>query len=552
MRTLALCLSLGFASPAFAELTAEQVLADQLNLLSGYGQLDIDAQGTVSRPDGLSVDRFVGTYVNEDDGDTVTFTVPGVDLIERADGSVQVSYPERWTVAISSPNATDPQDVTMTFDLQDVVHLVSGTEDSLQHDLKARRIAFVSVDGVPEEDVEDVDFTFFLDGLDSTLRFVEGAANARNLTFALDEMRMAAAGEGLGASTTLDEELGATVTQAETIDMTISMTGANGTLGYVASDIPVYSMDAIFDRIDWTQKMETVEEGEIQFNMSTDDFALAYDIALSIAALEESFPDAIRSGQYAKAEMRYGASEFDFQMNIPDGPVRMTSSNGAADLSFGLSSEGLSLSTSAQDTTFDLIGPQVPGLPISQGGYQVGSVGYGLTMPLLPSDDPQPFAFDFLIEGLTVSEGLWNLFDADQRLPRDPVDLVLDLSGTTVLAEDPFLVEEGDVPFTKTEATLNALRLAGAGAILTGEGSVIDTSTPDKPSGIGTLSAALTGGNTLLDTLIEMGLVTTDQAMGARMMLGVVARPGDGPDTLVSEIEVNEEGHIFANGQRIK
>jgi len=62
----------------------------------------------------------------------------------------------------------------------------------------------------------------------------------------------------------------------------------------------------------------------------------------------------------------------------------------------------------------------------------------------------------------------------------------------------------------------------------------------------------LTGGNTLLDTLVDMGLVPSEQAMGARMMLGVVARPGDGEDTLVSEIEVNEEGQIFANGQRIK
>jgi len=28
--------------------------------------------------------------------------------------------------------------------------------------------------------------------------------------------------------------------------------------------------------------------------------------------------------------------------------------------------------------------------------------------------------------------------------------------------------------------------------------------------------------------------------------------PGDGPDTLKSKIEVNAQGHVLANGQRLK
>ncbi len=40
--------------------------------------------------------------------------------------------------------------------------------------------------------------------------------------------------------------------------------------------------------------------------------------------------------------------------------------------------------------------------------------------------------------------------------------------------------------------------------------------------------------------------------MGARMMMGLFAQPGDGPDTLVSTIEVKEDGSVLANGQRIK
>ncbi|WP_405117314.1 hypothetical protein [Phaeobacter sp. BS23] len=49
-----------------------------------------------------------------------------------------------------------------------------------------------------------------------------------------------------------------------------------------------------------------------------------------------------------------------------------------------------------------------------------------------------------------------------------------------------------------------------------------------------------------------MGLVSDSDAMGARMMMGMLAVPGDGEDTLTSKIEVTEDGQIKANGQRIK
>ena len=39
--------------------------------------------------------------------------------------------------------------------------------------------------------------------------------------------------------------------------------------------------------------------------------------------------------------------------------------------------------------------------------------------------------------------------------------------------------------------------------------------------------------------------------MGARMMMGLFAVPGEGEDTLKSKIEVNDEGHVLANGQRL-
>ena len=48
-----------------------------------------------------------------------------------------------------------------------------------------------------------------------------------------------------------------------------------------------------------------------------------------------------------------------------------------------------------------------------------------------------------------------------------------------------------------------------------------------------------------------MGIVSEDEAMGFRMGLAMVAKPGPGPDELVSEIEF-KDGGLFANGQQLQ
>jgi len=50
---------------------------------------------------------------------------------------------------------------------------------------------------------------------------------------------------------------------------------------------------------------------------------------------------------------------------------------------------------------------------------------------------------------------------------------------------------------------------------------------------------------------MSMGILPEEQAMGARMMLGLFATP-TGDDELSSKIEVNAEGQVLANGQRLR
>ena len=72
------------------------------------------------------------------------------------------------------------------------------------------------------------------------------------------------------------------------------------------------------------------------------------------------------------------------------------------------------------------------------------------------------------------------------------------------------------------------------------------------PKPTGAVDLKLVGGNGQLDKLVTMGMLPDEQAMGARMMMGLFAVPGDAPDTLNSKIEINDEGHVLANGQRIQ
>jgi len=136
----------------------------------------------------------------------------------------------------------------------------------------------------------------------------------------------------------------------------------------------------------------------------------------------------------------------------------------------------------------------------------------------------------------------------------------LDLSGQMKMIADVFdpqIAATLDAPAEIEALNINSIVVDAVGAKLDGSGAFTfdntDTTTyGGMPKPVGAVSVALAGGNALLDKLVAMGLLPEQQAMGARMMMGLFAVPGDAPDTLKSKVEFNEAGQILANGQRIK
>ena len=191
----------------------------------------------------------------------------------------------------------------------------------------------------------------------------------------------------------------------------------------------------------------------------------------------------------------------------------------------------------------------------------MAQAGFNLAMPVAQTDEEQDFEFGIVLGDFTMPDTLWGIFDP-AVLPRDPATILVDLSGkarilTDILAPDAAMAMAHKAPGELNALTINELVVSAAGAEIVGKGDfTFDNSDLQSFDGIpapsGKANLSIAGANGLLDKLGQMGFVGDEEAMGARMMMGLLAVPGDAPDTLKSEIEINEQGHILANGQRIK
>jgi hypothetical protein len=84
---------------------------------------------------------------------------------------------------------------------------------------------------------------------------------------------------------------------------------------------------------------------------------------------------------------------------------------------------------------------------------------------------------------------------------------------------------------------------------LAGTGAFTFDNSMGIPMPLGEANVTVTGANALIDGLIATGLLSEDDAMGARMMMGMFMVPGANADELTSKIEAKEGMQILVNGQ---
>ncbi|MEO0945475.1 MAG: DUF2125 domain-containing protein, partial [Pseudomonadota bacterium] len=170
-------------------------------------------------------------------------------------------------------------------------------------------------------------------------------------------------------------------------------------------------------------------------------------------------------------------------------------------------------------------------------------------MPLVPSEATGPDELGFVFKALQAkaSEAVWALFDAESTIPRDPINLDIDIAGW---GEMLGALEEGsdfNEVFRIDGARINSFALSGGGAEATASGETLLDLSGGVPRGDGAFSVSLKGVTDLVGRLANLGIVPPEANLGIRGVLGAFARPV-GEDQYVSEIELLPDGQILTNG----
>lgn len=492
--TLSTALCLTMAAQAHADLTAEQVVADQLRQMELYG-LKAEVTNQSRSGDTLIVEEISASA----DIPEAAFrlTMGGASFQEMADGTVEVTYPATIPINITG-RAEDGEAFEMAISLSQT---------------NTRMI----VSGIPEE----ITYTFASDA------------------FSIDELRFLAPEEAAGID----------------MDFNVQMNGLTGTMSWIGGGaVRDFDADFAFDSVSGVVSgMPEEEEGRFNLAFEAASIVADYSGRAGPQELMGSFAQAIAAGTETTGTAGHGPLTYTLSGDGPDGTFEVAAAIGSGEFDFDMGQDGLDYGTVSNDMTVSVGGSVIPLPPLT---FKMAETGMRFAMPVVPSEEPQGFGLNLNLAGLEVDQLLWGLIDPTGQIPRDPATLSIDVDGEATLKEDIFDPEFAEqmtgAPGEINGLNVNEILLTLAGAELTGDGAFTFNNAGPVPMPAGTLNMMLRGGNGLLDTLVNMGLVPQEQAMGARMMLGMFARPGDGPDTLVSTIELNEDGSVLANGQRIR
>jgi hypothetical protein len=478
---------------AQAQVTAQQVWDNWQQGMAIYGEggVSIGSESLV----GSSLTVTDLTLSMSDEVSTVSSTIPSIVFTERGDGTVSVVMSESYPVTITG---TAGESATLLISQSGLEMVVSGDATAMTYDFTANK-----------------------------------------LSIELQEMRDATAVLAAEALMNFNTVSGA-------------YTSTYGDLNVVAYDMAVGGVDILLD------VNEESTGTLVNFSGQIADLSIGGEVGMP-ADMDMNAPETMfANGFYVDAGYSFGQSAYLFSFADSTGSASGSATIGAGELGLGMDFDGVGYSNALSGVAVSVTASDLP-FPVD---LSMAEYGVGLSLPLSQTDVPQDFSASFGLVDLVISDGIWGMIDPAASLPRDPATLIIALSGTGNLFFDlldpaqAMAIQQAAVPGAINTIALDELTLQALGAEVLGEGSfVFDnndmTTFPGFPRPEGTLNIAINGANALIDKLVAMGLLPEDQVMGARMMMGVFATPV-GDDMLTSTIEVNAEGHVIANGQRLQ
>ena len=415
---------------------------------------------------------------------------------EQGDGTVRIFMQESIPMQVNVTEEGETSDITVLMNTNQSDIVASGA-------------------------VDDITFTYSASGIDILLDslIVDGAP--------VDNVEFKAQAMGVAGQSSL--------AQGETMSM---------------------SQNASVNSLSFIAKGEDPEEGA--FDVKADIIGMAFDVSGFVTDTGEDVDPAklLRDGSKMDGRFSSEGSTVVVSADEGTGPTNINMTTGKSELLIRASEGEFEYDGGVKDLALNMLSPDLP-LPVV---LNMGEFSYGFLMPLLKGDTPQSFDASFKLADLTVSDMLWGIFDPGAMLPRDPATLSMAVTGTATLFEDLLseeIEESEEIPGEVNSLTLSEIVIDMVGASISGDGAFTfdntDMETFDGfPRPTGAINLQAKGINGLLDTLVSMGLLPEEQVMGARMMMAMFTVPGEGEDEMSSTIEVNEAGHVLANGQRIQ
>lgn len=481
-------------NPALADVSAQDVWNNWREAMQEYGYTMSATEETAGNA--LMVKNLVLSMDMPEEDTAISINMAELSFTENGDGTVGITVSNDVPLSFEVKDGGDDVNATVTMSHSGMTTVASGDPDAITYTYGAASIAMALSELVVNgEAINDIEAGGEVTDLAGTSLIATGDLMTSTGDMSAETMTFMVKGN--------DPESG------DKIDVSVSAAGLQA-----------------------TSEM-ALPEGAF----ATDDPAEMFVEGLKIA------------GNFSVKSMAIAGA---FDDDDGAGQINMTTGAGGVDLT--MTDALLAYSGKIADVATSVMAPDVP-VPVD---VTFGELGYDFALPLKAAAEAQDFKLGLNFTNIGLSDFIWNLFDPGTILPRDAATLVLDLSGKATVFQDLVTLDEDldEAPGELNALSLDTLKLSAAGADVSGSGSFTFDNTDmvsfdGFPRPEGALDVKLNGINGLMDKLIQMGLLPEEQAMPARMMMGMFT-VAEGDDQLSSRIEVNEQGHVLANGQRLK
>lgn len=323
-------------------------------------------------------------------------------------------------------------------------------------------------------------------------------------------------------------------------DVVVSQVSSGAQTLHYGGNMKAANLEMRYDLDDGQTKMSS--------SGSYDDLSASFDMdAVSEASLDELFAGT----RNLSVSYQMGKMTGSTDITAPQSAMVVQTSARSADGSFSVLDGTFDMGGAAQDVAYDV---KLKDIPLPPFTARMKAVTTQVKLPLKKVVDPLPARLQMGFDGLELSDTVWGMFDPTGALPRDAAKLNIDLSAHIKWLVDALGAPQAEsFPVEVDRVKINDVTLNIAGAALNGSGEAKLNNATFPPMPVGEVNMDLKGGVGLLDRLVALGLVPQQQGQMVKMMSGMFAVPGgDGTDHLVSKIEMNADGSILANGQRIK